>query len=223
MPPGPVRLALGSACVVLAAVGAWLAEFPPLLLIAAVAVACILVVLLEWASRQAATPVMADTQVADEPPAEPERLPLAAAEVPVPVAEPEPEPELAVSERSARAILASGPPPLPEPRPPSKPAPEPELEPKAELEPAPEPEPEPEPGPETPSAEPPREWSIWELQRLIRAQPDDPRQEEWGALVHSLRNYARADGTLPVEFDELVRDSFGPLLAAEHETAAAAR
>jgi hypothetical protein len=33
--------------------------------------------------------------------------------------------------------------------------------------------------------------------------------------VLSLRDFARADGMLPVEFDELVRESFGSLLTAE--------
>jgi hypothetical protein len=39
-----------------------------------------------------------------------------------------------------------------------------------------------------------------------------------------LRDFARVDGTLPGEFDELVRDSFGELLAedgARTESAAA--
>ncbi len=31
-------------------------------------------------------------------------------------------------------------------------------------------------------------------------------------MILSLRDFARADGTLPLEFDELVRDSFGELL-----------
>jgi hypothetical protein len=222
MPPAAIRLPLEAAFVGLVAVGAWLAEFHPAVVVAAVAVACVLVALLERASRQVPTPAIVDQPVAEEPQAEPEPPEVEAEELPAPAAEPEPkpEPELAVSERSARAILASGPPPVPEPpRPPppraSVPVPEPEPEP--EL--APEPEAEPEP----PSAEPPREWSIWELQRLIRERPDHPQQEEWAALVHSLRDFARADGTLPVEFDELVRDSFEPILAAEHETQAAAR
>jgi hypothetical protein len=215
MPPASLRLPLEAAFVVLVAVGAWLAEFNPALLIAAVALACVLVALLERASREVATPAIVDESVVEESPLEPEPPRIVAEEPPAPVAEPEPdaEPELAVSERSARAILASGPPPAPEP-----PRPRPRV---SEPEPEPEPIPEPEAEPEPPSAEPPREWSIWDLQRLIRDRPDDARQEEWAALVHSLRDFARADGTLPVEFDGLVRDSFGSILAAEHETEAA--
>jgi hypothetical protein len=223
MPPAAVRLPLEAAFVVLVAVGAWLAEFHLALLVAAVAVAVALVAVIERASRQLATrAVGAEEPIDEEPRAEPEPPTIVAQEPPAPVAEPEPEPELAVSERSARAILATGPPPTPEPPRPRAREPEPAVqsEPTAEPEPAPEPEPEPEPEPSP--VEPPREWSIWELQRLIRDRPDDARQEEWTALLHSLRDFARADGTLPVDFDELVRDSFGPILAAEQDTEAAA-
>jgi hypothetical protein len=76
-----------------------------------------------------------------------------------------------------------------------------------------------EPEPQPVYSGPAREWSVWDLQRIVRDRPDDPRQEEWAALVLMLRDYARADGTLPPEFDELVRESFGALLATE--TAAA--
>ena len=121
--------------------------------------------------------------------------------------EPKPEPELAVSERSARAILASGPPPGQAP---------PQLVAEPEREPAPEPAPE--------RSLAPREWNIWELQHLVRERPDDDHHEEWAALIASLRDFARVDGTLPGEFDQLVRDSFGELLAedgARTEAAAA--
>lgn len=156
--------------------------------------------------------------------------------VPEPAPEPPPEPVLAVSKQSARAILATGPPPVseplrpepkarmePEPEPESDPEPErdPDLEPEPEPEPEPEAEPEPEPEPEPALGGPPREWSIWDLQQLIRERPDDTRQEEWAALLHSLRDFARTDGMLPVEFDELVRESFGSLLTAEEPEEAA--
>ncbi|HEX2292054.1 MAG TPA: hypothetical protein VHH55_01995, partial [Gaiellaceae bacterium] len=59
------------------------------------------------------------------------------------------------------------------------------------------------------------------LQRIVRDHPEDPRHQEWTALVLSLREFARADGTLPVEFDALVREAFGRLLEAEQATAAA--
>jgi hypothetical protein len=109
-----------------------------------------------------------------------------------------------VSERSARAILASGPPPVQAP---------PQLRPEPEREPAPEPEQGREPEPKRSLT--PREWNIWELQHLVRERPNDDRQEEWAALLASLRDFARVDGTLPGDFDQLVRDSLGELLAED--------
>jgi hypothetical protein len=140
--------------------------------------------------------------VDDEPPPEPV-LPSG------PPAAPEP----AVSERTARAVLASGPPPVHQrqlPKPES--APDPQPEPRGELEIEPE------------SDDPRPEWNVWELQRLVRERPDHDRQEEWTAMIVSLRDFARVDGTLPSEFDSLVRDSFGTLLVeagARRESAAA--
>jgi hypothetical protein len=219
IPPARIRYALAAAFLVLVLVGVWLANLDPVVNVAVIVATVVLLGFVEWttareAARAEALQVEATSEVeldgeAEEPAAEPG---------PEPEPEPEfkPEPEFAVSERSARAILASGPPPVPEPA-----RSEPRIEPQVEHEQEPElEEPESEPEPEA-APEPlakPREWSIWELQRLIRDQPDDPRQEEWAALVQSLRDFASVDGTLPVEFDPLVRDSFGVLLAAELET-----
>jgi hypothetical protein len=71
--------------------------------------------------------------------------------------------------------------------------------------------------PQVPPAPPPpppaREWNIWDLQRRAREQAGDaPRDEEWSALFTHLRSYANADGLLPKEFDDLVRESFGELI-----------
>jgi hypothetical protein len=38
------------------------------------------------------------------------------------------------------------------------------------------------------------------------------RTDEWSYLFLHLRGFATARGTLPAEFDGLVRDAFGPLL-----------
>jgi hypothetical protein len=61
-----------------------------------------------------------------------------------------------------------------------------------------------------------REWNIWELERLARAgahrHPD--RSQEWAYLFVHLRQFANPDGALPLEFDGLVRESFGELLEA---------
>ncbi len=62
-----------------------------------------------------------------------------------------------------------------------------------------------------------REWNLWDLERRARerAGEDHARDEEWAALFVNLREYASPDGMLPQEFDELVRESFGELLATE--------
>jgi hypothetical protein len=61
---------------------------------------------------------------------------------------------------------------------------------------------------------PPREWNLWDLERIARAQSrrDPERFEEWSYLFLHLRRFATADGMLPAEFDELVREYFGGLL-----------
>jgi hypothetical protein len=65
---------------------------------------------------------------------------------------------------------------------------------------------------------PPREWNLWELQRAVRDAGE--RHEEWSAHLIHLREFANADGELPLEFDGLVRESFGDVLAEPTESAA---
>jgi hypothetical protein len=191
--------------VALVAVGAILAELEPIVIVALTAAAGVLVALVGRAFGHEPAPARDETPVAQESQelAVPEHAEAVAVE-PARESKPEAEPELAVSERSARAILATGPPPVQEP-----PARTPDFEPE------PEPEPERDLEPEAEHGVPSREWNIWELQHLVRDRPDDDRHEEWAALVVSLRDFARVDGTLPPEFDDLVRDSFGDLLAVE--------
>lgn len=201
-----MRFTIGAALVALVAVGAVLAELEPIVIVALTAAACVLVALVGRAYASQSAPARNERPVAQESPSEELAAPELAEVVDV-EPEPKPEPELAVSERSARAILASGPPPVQAP---------PQLVAEPEREPAPEPAPE--------RSLAPREWNIWELQHLVRERPDDDRHEEWAALIASLRDFARVDGTLPGEFDQLVRDSFGELLAedgARTEAAAA--
>jgi len=128
---------------------------------------------------------------------------------PMPVPEPEPTPEPA--------------PPAPEPQPPT---PEPG-EPPPQLRSVPPPEPEREPEPED-AAVPelvvrlpldgaePREWNVWELERLAQAAGggDPARDEELAFLLLELRQFANADGQLSVDFDPVVRESFGELIYA---------
>jgi hypothetical protein len=80
--------------------------------------------------------------------------------------------------------------------------------------PAPEPEPEPTVVPLVLRDSTPRTWNIWELERLAETlNGDDPAAEERTLLLLHLREFADASGDLPVEFDSLVRDAFGPGLA----------
>lgn len=64
----------------------------------------------------------------------------------------------------------------------------------------------------------PREWNLWELERLARATAggDVARDEERGYLLMYLRDFANADGVLPADFDGVVRESFGDVLDAVH-------
>jgi hypothetical protein len=140
---------------------------------------------------------------------------------------PAPEPQPAVA-------AAPEPDPEPEPVPESEPEPEPvaEVEPVRILrpvpEPTPQPEPPPEPGPEPeqlpPAAEivpigvggAPRQWNLWDLERLSREHGgrDEERDEERSFLLIYLRDFAGPDGVLPIDFDGLVRDSFGDVVGA---------
>jgi hypothetical protein len=115
---------------------------------------------------------------------------------------------------------------------------QPEIQPVPEPDPDPAPEPDPEPTrpqiaavpplPPEPPAEPvqhvrprvvriptrgPRQWNVWELDRLARSDPESRQAEERALLLLHLREHADANGTLPFEFDALVWESFGRLLA----------
>ena len=150
------------------------------------------------------------TVEAEEPAASAEPAP----DLPLPV-QPPPEPSLARSEQPA--------PPEPEPEPePVRPAlrsvPEPAPAPPRAEKPA---------GPVRPATATagvidlrtrvtpqPRRWNLWDLERRARdeAQRDPLRYEEWSYLFVHLRQFATPDGSLPTEFDGLVRESFGELL-----------
>jgi len=88
-------------------------------------------------------------------------------------------------------------------------------------EPEPEPEPDPEPEPELPPAAAviriggPRQWNVWDLERVAREQSggDPIADEERTYLLLYLRDFAGPDGLLPADFDDLVRQSFGGLVA----------
>jgi hypothetical protein len=120
--------------------------------------------------------------------------------------EAEPEPERV-------RVLQAVPDPEPEPEPETRLEPEPDAEPEVER------EPEPEPAPPTPivpiaAVAEPRRWNVWDLERLTREHHGDDavRDEERAFLLMYLRDFAGPDGLLPLDFDALVRDSFGELV-----------
>jgi hypothetical protein len=131
--------------------------------------------------------------------------------------------------------------PEPEPAPEPAPVPEPVLDAVPVLEPAPvpvaapprlapvpDPVPvlpppalEPEPQPELPPAATvtrigaTEQWNVWDLEQLARehAGGDPIVDEERTFLLMYLRDFAGPDGLLPADFDALVRQSFGGLVA----------
>jgi hypothetical protein len=179
-------------------------------IIAVVAVALLIVAAVEiavWARNAAAQ----QPQAVDEP-ADPEAAPTPeyASRPPVgvlpqssvetreaePSSEPEPEPEQIREPERPRIVAVPALPPEPEP----------------ELEAEPE-----EPDRVVaflPANDSPREWNLWELERAARDHGgnDVARNEERSYLLIYLREFAGPDGTLPADFDALVRESFGDVL-----------
>jgi hypothetical protein len=174
-----------------------------------------------------APPVPEPSPPEPEPPSpEPEPEPTPASPEPEPQPEPPPEPE---PEPTPPAPVAEEetpiPPPVPEavapsrrPRrfrlrsvPTERPQAEPEAEPVAATAPPAESSLVVEFRPRTTV---PREWNLWDLERLARQEAGDhpERRDEWSYLFLHLRQFAQADGSLPAEFDPLVRESFGGLL-----------
>ena len=142
---------------------------------------------------------------------------------------PEAEPVVVAAERAPEPEVEPAPGPPVEPE--AEVEPEPEAEPTRALRPVPDLEPElaPVPEPEPLAPEPagaavvpigvstlPRQWNLWDLERLTReASGRNPiRDEERSYLLMYLRDFAGPDGELPIDFDGLVRDSFGELVGA---------
>jgi DivIVA domain-containing protein len=80
----------------------------------------------------------------------------------------------------------------------------------AEKEPEPEPEPEPERIPEGEYCE----VELDELERLVRVNRDEHPElaESWEFTLYHLREYADVDGRVPLLFDGMIEEVFGPLL-----------
>ena len=182
---------------------------------------------------------LAPTGPEAERPSEPEP-PLEPAPEPESGPEQEPEPERAPSPPPPREPEpAPSPPTPPGPEPPAEPlvaGPVQEEPPPTRVEPrrsrrlrlrsVPSPRPEPAAVPAAavpadpsvvefrPRTTEPREWNLWDLQRIAREEVREhpERREEWSYLFLHLREFAQADGSLPTEFDGLVRESFAGML-----------
>jgi hypothetical protein len=151
-----------------------------------------------------------DTELEAIEPAAPAPAPESEAVEPPPPSPPEPEPEPEAVDPWA-----------PEPAPESESV-EPSPPPSVRVVPKPPPpEPEaksrPEPDPAVDPSAPRRRaggWNLWDLERLAQdeGQRQPARAGAWSALLLLLREHASPDGSLPPEFDALVRDSFGDLL-----------
>ena len=184
-PSARVRFAAETGFLVLVAVGAAVAELRPLAIIILMACAVLLVALIERASRRE-TGRTADRV---EPDLVPEQQGPAVTTRPLdlPGLE-EPAPSQAPESAPSRSRFLQR--PARTAAPPPVPA-------------------------ASPAPPPAREWNIWDLERLARQEAGDvPRDEVWSALFTHLRPFANADGVLPKEFDDLVRESFGQLIEA---------
>jgi outer membrane biosynthesis protein TonB len=207
------------------ALALWLAELRPVLVLVVMAAAVLVAGVIEWLwwrrdVVRSGSEVEVEVAAAPSPPPpafaapardEPTAPPVDEAPGPPPEAPPPP-PE---DPEPAPAAAAPEPPPPPPARTPLRPVPTPppQVEP-----PAPEPI-----RPAAPAkgvidmrtrvTAQPRRWNLWDLERRAReAQRDPVRYEEWSFLFVHLRQFATPDGSLPTEFDELVRESFGELL-----------
>jgi hypothetical protein len=207
---GP-RFLLEAGFIIAVAVVAGIKRLDTVWIVVVMGVAWLLVAVLEIVlSRRRSHGRAAEPQrepQAPAPPVEPVAVaPAPAPVVPVPEPDPQPEPEHEPEPERPQLVAVATPPHL-------EPDPEPEAE--------PEPEPTAEPAtaaasviPLTPAFDGPREWNLWELERVARdhAGSDVARDEERSYLLMYLREFADPDGLLPADFDGLVRDAFGDLL-----------
>jgi outer membrane biosynthesis protein TonB len=201
------------------ALALWLAELRPLLVGTVMAVALLLAWVIGWLSwrQDSLRPGVEDREVKEEE--------AVVSGPPPPVLAP------SASQEPSAAPIAEDPSPPAEPEPVATPAPKPQPTPRPPLRPVPTPPPHPveppAPQPARPAARAsgvidmrtrvtaqPRRWNLWDLERRARneAERDPVRYEEWSFLFVHLRQFATPDGSLPIEFDELVRESFGELL-----------
>jgi hypothetical protein len=158
-----LRFALEALFLVLLAIGAGLADLRPAFIVLVMAVAWLLVAIVEYtAERIAASPLTYLLPQRADPPVD------------------EAEPAWPMPEE--RTVVA--PPERPEPEPEPQPEPEPEPEPQREPEPLPEPEPEPEPQAEPEPEEP-------EPELPVAADEPEPALEQEPARPGRLRSFLR--------------------------------
>jgi hypothetical protein len=233
MPGGlGLRFAAEAAFIVVVAALTIVAGFTWQAILLTMLLAWVLIALVEWATSRRRPSAIEPTPDALEPalaapPPEPSPPPRERPKVrfrrPAPVAPLQP-PRVAEEVELPQHVRVLTPePPVVEPepvavRPPlvSVPTPEPP-DPHPEP-PVPEPVPPPEPSVVSLASfdTRPREWNLWELERAVRetAGADPQRDEERNYILMYLREFATSNGVLPVDFDSLVRESFGDLLAA---------
>jgi hypothetical protein len=116
--------------------------------------------------------------------------------------------------RSGREPRPKKPAPAPEPVPVPRTtaSPEPEVDPEDELEAQPEAQSEAQSEAE-PVADAGRSWNLWALESDLRASGALGEEQEY--LILYLRDHAGPDGRLPPQFDDLVRESFPTVAAAQ--------
>jgi hypothetical protein len=234
-----VRLVTLAGFLVLVALGLWLldAEWP--VIIGVMIGAWALAAVVEWAAwrheRLGGALVRRQTVVVEPEAVEPtvgppEPPPVAADEQEAQSFSPKTEPLTAILNQppATEEAPAEPGPAAPIPAPVRAPRDEPTRPP---LRPVPPPAPQPPPRPATPPAARARDdpgvvdlrrrataqarrWNLWDLERLARdeLQREPERFRELSYLFVHLRQFASPDGSLPTEFDPLVRESLGDLL-----------
>jgi len=201
------RFAFEAAFIVAVAVFTILASFRWQAILVTMLLAWLLVALVEWATSRRRPTRAAESLIADahapQPTVESHSVP-AEVERPQRVHVDDREPESEPARRPFRAVPTPQSPEPPEPDPPPPPLP-----------PAPPP---PEPAVVSLASVDtrPREWNLWELERAVRDNPnaDRDRDAERSYLLMYLREFANSRGVIPMDFDPLVRDSFGDVLAS---------
>ncbi len=187
--PG-LRFVVEAVVIVLTAVVTGLMHLGPWGIGGAVAIVWVIVAMLEYSLSHPREPKESTPLIETLPPVEPVTSDavrvLPSTRRPEPV-EPTPEPDPVAIEPEPVAV-------------------EPERDPEPV---APEPEPEPEPEPDRGPVEA-QQWNVWELDRALRNSGTLTEEQEF--LLIYLRDYAGPDGSLPVDFDALIRESFGDVL-----------